>query len=193
LHDGTYLSLSADLRSRRPRGEAFEELGTDAEAPVCVELAPAKETLLLAKARLVRAQCRKAIPVLPPTDEGFLVARAVSQEKGKVGMSVCSPAQALLASRAGATLVVIPGRVVSKAGQDALELAINCQKALKGSKQSGQILLSGPSPSQITAAAAQRLDGVIADRATLKGLGEHHLSSALVSALAASAERLANE
>jgi len=106
LLDGVTTNPSLVAKSGRKILEAVKEICAIVPGPVSVEVAAADFNGIMREARVLRGVARNVAVKVPLTPDGLRACKALSGDGATVNVTLCfSPAQALLAAKAGATFV----------------------------------------------------------------------------------------
>ncbi len=106
LIDGVTTNPSLIAKSGRPLQEVIREICTLIDGPVSAEVTATDVEGMLKEGRHLRDLAPNVAVKVPLTREGLIVCRQLSCEGTMVNVTLCfSPAQALLAAKAGATFI----------------------------------------------------------------------------------------
>jgi len=123
LLDGVTTNPSLIAKSGRNFFEVIKEICTIIPGPVSAEVAATEHETMLAEGRKLAEIAPNVCVKVPLTVDGIKTCKALSDEGTKVNVTLCfSPAQALLAAKAGATFISpFVGRL-DDIGQDGMGL-----------------------------------------------------------------------
>ncbi len=123
LIDGVTTNPSLIAKSGRNFFEVIAEICSIVPGPVSAEVAATEHETMLAEGRKLAGIAPNVCVKVPLTMDGLKTCKALSDEGTKVNVTLCfSPAQALLAAKAGATFISpFVGRL-DDIGQDGMEL-----------------------------------------------------------------------
>ena len=123
LVDGVTTNPSLIAKSGRNFFEVIEDICSIVPGPVSAEVAATDHETMLAEGRKLAEIAANVCVKVPLTIDGIKTCKALSDEGTKVNVTLCfSPAQALLAAKAGATFISpFVGRL-DDIGQDGMEL-----------------------------------------------------------------------
>ena len=123
LLDGVTTNPSLIAKSGRNFFEVIAEICSIVPGPVSAEVAATEHETMLAEGRKLAEIAPNVCVKVPLTIDGLKTCKALSDEGTKVNVTLCfSPAQALLAAKAGATFISpFVGRL-DDIGQDGMEL-----------------------------------------------------------------------
>ncbi|MDH3661830.1 MAG: fructose-6-phosphate aldolase [Alphaproteobacteria bacterium] len=123
LLDGVTTNPSLIAKSGRNFFEVIKEICTIVPGPVSAEVAATEHEKMLAEGRKLAEIAPNVCVKVPLTIDGIKTCKALSDEGTKVNVTLCfSPAQALLAAKAGATFISpFVGRL-DDIGQDGMGL-----------------------------------------------------------------------
>ena len=106
LVDGVTTNPSLIAKSGRKMSEVIAEICSITPGPVSAEVTATDHEAMLAEGRYLRDIAKNVAVKVPLTEAGLRTCRALSQEGTMVNVTLCfSPAQALLAAKAGATFI----------------------------------------------------------------------------------------
>jgi transaldolase len=106
LVDGVTTNPSLIARSGRPMKEVIAEICAITPGPVSAEVTATDFETMLAEGRFLRGIAANVAVKVPLTEAGLRTCRALAAEGTKVNVTLCfSPAQALLAAKAGAAFI----------------------------------------------------------------------------------------
>jgi transaldolase len=106
LLDGVTTNPSLIARSGRNLAEVIKEICAITPGPVSAEVTATDFETMLAEGRYLRGLAPNVAVKVPLTEAGLRTCRALSQEGTPVNVTLCfSPAQALLAAKAGAAFI----------------------------------------------------------------------------------------
>jgi transaldolase len=106
LVDGVTTNPSLIARSGRPMKEVIAEICAITPGPVSAEVTATDFETMLAEGRYLRGIAANVAVKVPLTEAGLRTCRALAAEGTKVNVTLCfSPAQALLAAKAGAAFI----------------------------------------------------------------------------------------
>ena len=106
LLDGVTTNPSLVAKSGKRMRDVIAEICAIVPGPVSAEVAATKYDDMLAEARVLREIARNAAVKVPLTPDGLRACRKLADDGTMVNVTLCfSPAQALLAAKAGATFV----------------------------------------------------------------------------------------
>ena len=106
LLDGVTTNPSLIAKSGRPMAEVIKEICDITPGPVSAEVTATEYKDMLAEGRYLREIAPNVAVKVPLTEAGLKTCRALSGEGTLVNVTLCfSPAQALLAAKAGATFI----------------------------------------------------------------------------------------
>ena len=106
LLDGVTTNPSLVAKSGKRMRDVIAEICAIVPGPVSAEVAAAKYEDMLAEARVLREIARNVAVKVPLTPDGLRACRKLADDGTMVNVTLCfSPAQALLAAKAGATFV----------------------------------------------------------------------------------------
>lgn len=123
LIDGVTTNPSLIAKSGRNFFEVIADICNIVPGPVSAEVAATDHETMLAEGRKLATIATNVCVKVPLTIDGLKTCKALSDEGTKVNVTLCfSPAQALLAAKAGATFISpFVGRL-DDIGQDGMEL-----------------------------------------------------------------------
>jgi len=106
LVDGVTTNPSLIAKSGRPMKEVIAEICAITPGPVSAEVTATDFETMLAEGRYLRGIAANVAVKVPLTEAGLRTCRALASEGTKVNVTLCfSPAQALLAAKAGAAFI----------------------------------------------------------------------------------------
>jgi transaldolase len=106
LLDGVTTNPSLVAKSGKRMRDVIAEICAIVPGPVSAEVAATKYDDMLAEARVLREIARNVAIKVPLTPDGLRACRKLADDGTMVNVTLCfSPAQALLAAKAGATFV----------------------------------------------------------------------------------------
>jgi len=106
LLDGVTTNPSLVAKSGKRMRDVIAEICAIVPGPVSAEVAATKYEDMLAEARVLREIARNVAVKVPLTPDGLRACRKLADDGTMVNVTLCfSPAQALLAAKAGATFV----------------------------------------------------------------------------------------
>ena len=106
LLDGVTTNPSLVAKSGKRMRDVIAEICAVVPGPVSAEVAATKYDDMLAEARVLREIARNVAVKVPLTPDGLRACRELAYDGTMVNVTLCfSPAQALLAAKAGATFV----------------------------------------------------------------------------------------
>ncbi|MBN8926999.1 MAG: fructose-6-phosphate aldolase, partial [Rhodospirillales bacterium] len=106
LLDGVTTNPSLIAKSGRQFKEVIKEICDIVPGPVSAEVASTDFENMMAEAKVLRPIAKNVTIKVPLTPDGLRACRALSDDGAMVNVTLCfSPAQALLAAKAGATFV----------------------------------------------------------------------------------------
>jgi transaldolase len=106
LLDGVTTNPSLILKSGRKFSEVIAEICEMVPGPVSAEVASTDFEGMMAEAKVLRPIAKNVTIKVPLTPDGIKACKALSSDGAMVNVTLCfSPAQALLAAKAGATFV----------------------------------------------------------------------------------------
>jgi transaldolase len=106
LVDGVTTNPSLIAKSGRKMAEVIAEICAITPGPVSAEVTATEHEEMLAEGRYLRSIASNVAVKVPLTEAGLRTCRALSAEGTLVNVTLCfSPAQALLAAKAGATFI----------------------------------------------------------------------------------------
>ena len=106
LVDGVTTNPSLIAKTGRKMSEVITEICAAVDGPVSAEVTATEHDAMLAEGRTLRKLAHNVVVKLPLTAEGLRACRDLSEEGILVNLTLCfSPAQALLAAKAGAAYV----------------------------------------------------------------------------------------
>ena len=106
LVDGVTTNPSLIAKAGRPMAEVIREICSITPGPVSAEVTAIEYEQMLAEGRHLREIAPNVAVKVPLTEAGLRTCRALSAEGTLVNVTLCfSPAQALLAAKAGATFI----------------------------------------------------------------------------------------
>jgi len=106
LLDGVTTNPSLVAKSGKRMRDVIAEICAIVAGPVSAEVAATKYDDMLAEARVLREIARNVAVKVPLTPDGLRACRKLADDGTMVNVTLCfSPAQALLAAKAGATFV----------------------------------------------------------------------------------------
>ncbi|RAI58071.1 fructose-6-phosphate aldolase [Roseicella frigidaeris] len=104
--DGVTTNPSLIAKSGRPMAEVIREICSITPGPVSAEVTATEYEPILAEGRYLRDLAPNVAVKVPLTEAGLRACRTLSGEGTMVNVTLCfSPAQALLAAKAGATFI----------------------------------------------------------------------------------------
>jgi transaldolase len=106
LVDGVTTNPSLIAKSGRKMAEVIAEICAITPGPVSAEVTAIDFDTMLAEGRFLRGIAKNVAVKVPLTEAGLSVCRSLADEGTKVNVTLCfSPAQALLAAKAGAAYI----------------------------------------------------------------------------------------
>lgn len=106
LVDGVTTNPSLIAKTGRKMAEVVTEICEAVEGPVSAEVTATEHAAMLAEARALRKLAHNVVVKLPLTADGLRACRDLAEEGILVNVTLCfSPAQALLAAKAGAAYI----------------------------------------------------------------------------------------
>jgi transaldolase len=106
LVDGVTTNPSLIAKSGRRMAEVIAEICAITPGPVSAEVTATDFETMLAEGRFLRGIARNVAVKVPLTEAGLRTCRALANEGTQVNVTLCfSPAQALLAAKAGAAFI----------------------------------------------------------------------------------------
>ena len=106
LVDGVTTNPSLIAKSGRDFFEVLKEICDLVPGPVSAEVAATDADTIIAEGRILAAVARNIVVKCPLTPDGLKACRALADEGTPVNVTLCfSPAQALLAAKAGAAYI----------------------------------------------------------------------------------------
>ena len=106
LLDGVTTNPSLVAKSGRKMRDVISEICALVPGPVSAEVAATEFAGMMAEARILREIARNVTIKVPLTPDGLRACRTLTNDGAMVNVTLCfSPAQALLAAKAGATFV----------------------------------------------------------------------------------------
>lgn len=106
LVDGVTTNPSLIAKSGRKMSEVIAEICSITPGPVSAEVTATDHETMLAEGRYLRDIAKNVAVKVPLTEAGLRTCRVLAQEGTMVNVTLCfSPAQALLAAKAGATFI----------------------------------------------------------------------------------------
>jgi transaldolase len=123
LLDGVTTNPSLIMKANRPMLEVIKEICAVVPGPVSAETVATEHKKMLEEGRKLAKIAKNVAVKVPLTPDGLKTCKALSSEGTMVNVTLCfSPAQALLAAKAGATFVSpFVGRL-DDIGHDGMEL-----------------------------------------------------------------------
>ncbi len=111
------------------------------ERPVCIEAISQTADELYTEAREIAKLAKNVVVKIPMTDEGMIAVRALSAKGIKTNVTlVFTPAQALIAAKAGATYISIFVGRLDDAKKNGIEVLSECVQIIKQYGFSSQVL-----------------------------------------------------
>ena len=106
LVDGVTTNPSLIAKSRRDMKEVIAEICAITPGPVSAEVTATDAAGMIAEGRFLRKIASNVAVKVPLTEAGLVACRTLAGEGAQVNVTLCfSPAQALLAAKAGATFI----------------------------------------------------------------------------------------
>ena len=106
LIDGVTTNPSLIAKSGRPIGEVIQEICALVEGPVSAEVTATESSKMIEEGNRLREIAPNVTVKVPLTREGLIACDALTSDGAFVNVTLCfSPAQALLAAKAGATFI----------------------------------------------------------------------------------------
>jgi transaldolase len=106
LLDGVSTNSATVLKSGRAIGRIAETICGIIDGPVCVDVTSTEYSIMMWEAAVLSTIADNICVNVPLTLDGLRVCKALASEGRKVNVTLCSsPNQAVLAARAGATMV----------------------------------------------------------------------------------------
>lgn len=122
--DGVTTNPSLIAKTGKPLKEVIAQICREVNGPVSAEVLSTKAEEMIAEGKLLSEIAPENVVVkIPLTEEGLIAVRALAREGIKTNVTLCfSPLQALLAAKAGATMISpFVGRL-DDVGQDGMNL-----------------------------------------------------------------------
>src|SRR5215472_9804088 len=106
LLDGVTTNPSLMSKTGRKFQDVLADICAVVPGPVSAEVAATEFDGMMAEARVLRGIAKNIAVKVPLTPDGLRACRALSQDGAMVNVTLCfSPAQAILAAKAGATFI----------------------------------------------------------------------------------------
>ena len=106
LLDGVTTNPSLMARTGKKFQDVLADICEHVSGPVSAEVAATEYDGMMAEARILRAIAKNITVKVPLTPDGLRACRALTHDGAMVNVTLCfSPAQAILAAKAGATFV----------------------------------------------------------------------------------------
>jgi transaldolase len=106
LLDGVTTNPSLMAKTGKKFQDVLADICAHVQGPVSAEVAATEFDGMMAEARVLRGIAKNIAVKVPLTPDGLRACRALSQDGAMVNVTLCfSPAQAILAAKAGATFV----------------------------------------------------------------------------------------
>jgi transaldolase len=178
LVDGVTTNPSLIAKSGRPMLEVIAEICSLVEGPVSAEVTAADTAGMLAEGRKLAAIAHNVVVKLPLTKAGLVAVRTFSEEGIPTNVTLCFTAnQAMLAAKAGATLVSpFIGRL-DDIGEDGMQLIHDIRAIYDNFAFETQILAASVrTPEHIQAAAIAGADCCTVPPAVFEALFQHPLT-----------------
>jgi transaldolase len=178
LVDGVTTNPSLIAKSGRPMLEVIAEICSLVEGPVSAEVTAADTAGMLAEGRKLAAIAHNVVVKLPLTKAGLVAVRTFSEEGIQTNVTLCFTAnQAMLAAKAGATLVSpFIGRL-DDIGEDGMQLIHDIRAIYDNFAFETQILAASVrTPEHIQAAAIAGADCCTVPPAVFEALFQHPLT-----------------
>jgi transaldolase len=180
LLDGVTTNPSLIAKSGRDFIEVISEICDIVEGPVSAEVAATDADQMIAEGRKLAAIADNVAVKLPLTMDGLKACRALSDDGTSVNVTLCfSPAQAILAAKAGATFISpFVGRL-DDIGQDGMHLIEDIRAIYDNYEEFGgtQILVASiRSPGHVIEAAKLGADVCTVPPSVIHQLVKHPLT-----------------
>ena len=176
--DGVTTNPSLILKSGRDIIEVTREICSFVEGPVSAEVVALTADAMIAEGRKLAAIAPNIAVKVPLTWDGLKACKVLSSDGHMVNVTLCfSPAQAILAAKAGATFISpFIGRV-DDINLDGMELIAQIREIYDNYAFETQILAASiRSVNHITDAARIGADVITAPPAVIKGMVKHVLT-----------------
>jgi len=179
LVDGITTNPSLAAKTGRSFLEVVQEICSIVPGPVSAEVTATDHETMLAEGRKLASLAENVCVKVPLTEDGLKTCRALADEGTKVNVTLCfSPAQALLAAKAGATYVSpFVGRLddISSEGMDLIADIVQIYANYPDFKT--QVLVASVrSPQHVVQSARLGADVVTLPPAVLRALFKHPLT-----------------
>lgn len=179
LVDGITTNPSLAAKTGRSFLEVVQEICSIVPGPVSTEVTATDHETMLAEGRKLASLAENVCVKVPLTEDGLKTCRALADEGTKVNVTLCfSPAQALLAAKAGATYVSpFVGRLddISSEGMDLIADIVQIYANYPDFKT--QVLVASVrSPQHVVQSARLGADVVTLPPAVLRALFKHPLT-----------------
>jgi len=193
LLDGVTTNPSLIAKSGRDFIEVISEICDIVEGPVSAEVAATDAVEMIAEGRKLAAIADNVAVKLPLTMDGLKACRALSDDGTSVNVTLCfSPAQAILAAKAGATFISpFVGRL-DDIGQDGMHLIEDIRVIYDNYEEFGgtQILVASiRSPGHVIEAAKLGADVCTVPPSVIHQLVKHPLTDKGLAAFLADWEK----
>lgn len=166
---------AGDARAHR---ELVGELARGTAAPVYASVASVDPTDMYHDGRELARFGDNVVVTVPLVDDAVVTLRRLAAEGVRVAATlVFSPAQALLAAKAGATAVIVPLDQLEPLGQETAPVVREVRHLFdRGDVECDLVAANPPSTAAFTAAAIAGADAAIVDMGTLRALLVHPLT-----------------
>jgi len=179
LLDGVTTNPSLVAKSGRKMAEVVKEICDTVSGPVSAEVAATDFEGIMREAKVLRAIARNVTVKVPLTPDGLRACKALSSDGAMVNVTLCfSPAQALLAAKAGATFVSpFVGRL-DDIGEDGMGLIADIMQIFRNypNLKTEVLVASVRSPVHVIAAAKLGAHVATVPPAVLRQLFQHPLT-----------------
>lgn len=158
--------------------ELVAELGRDTTLPISVTV-PAVSAEEMYRAGLELARSSDNVMVqLPMVEEGLIATRRLAADGVRVGATlIFTAAQALLAAKAGASMVSIPTELLSQAGMSGVDTVCGISAVLHSYHLECDVFVTSMhDAADFSACMAAGADGAVLSTTLLRALMQHPLS-----------------
>lgn len=178
LVDGVTTNPSLIAKSGRDIAEVIAEICDIVDGPVSAEVTATDFETMLAEGRKLREIAENVTVKVPLTVDGLKTCKALSEEGTMVNVTLCfSPAQALLAAKAGAAFISpFVGRL-DDIGHDGMELIQGIIDIYDNYDFGTEVLVASVrNPQHVIQSAQMGADVATLPPAVIKQLFKHHLT-----------------
>jgi transaldolase len=169
--------LAAELPHADPR-EVLAELAERTQLPIFASAPSLEPAELLRAARALQKSIEHLILAIPFVEDSLPVFPQLAKTGTRIAATlVHSVAQALLAAKAGASMVVIPVDAIEAVGELPDETVRTLRSTFDRLAIPCDIVVAGPAnPSRLSALAAAGADAAVVSSATLRAFLQHPLT-----------------